>query len=431
MFQQMKNLQPVFFLLLGIFTLASCTQPGTESTEATKITLTPETQTITVGDTIAFEIVVEPAGAADKDYQLSVDNPDVAVLEGNVLTAIAEGTATVTATLGKLMTSAVIIVEDPRPDVPVTIELKSSFCEVYYWGHFRGGTDNITIHLGDDILHSQMYIQGEGQSVIISLQVPHFEDFNDAEIVPGSYEYDEYGTFKAMSIVAQETYYGVYRPDENGDGYVEASLYQTSNATVTISESSKGYRLEAVLTLNNGEVLWVYYDGKVDYYNKYADMQPDEIDGDMEFESGYGEITYYGAGEYMILLLEGEDGSITNRTDRNSVHIYTVSEKNDNTAVAPGQYEVGNQGTNWIAEGGWFFDGYTSGAYGSYYYFYKTAASIYDESHTFGFFRGGTVDIGRNGENYSITVDVVDANGYSIKTTYNGPMTFYDNTSEQ
>ncbi len=115
----MKNLTyllTVSLLALTAVLFSSC-QPeepeGPETIEATGIVITPQSKTITIGETITFEIKVTPENATDKNWVLTVDNKDVATLDGNVLTAVGEGTAIVKATLGTLTATAAIIVEEP------------------------------------------------------------------------------------------------------------------------------------------------------------------------------------------------------------------------------------------------------------------------------------------------------------------------------
>ncbi len=118
----------IFISLLGLAAMfiTSC-QPDVIT--ATGLTITPDSKTIAVGETVTLNVTVLPENAENKDYQLTIDNTDIATLEGNVLTAVAEGTATVTATLGDLKATAVFTVEIPV--IPVTaMEITLSANEV-------------------------------------------------------------------------------------------------------------------------------------------------------------------------------------------------------------------------------------------------------------------------------------------------------------
>ncbi len=420
-----------FFIAAFICLLAtvSCTQP---EVPATKITITSPTDILKIGESLTLAVIVEPENATDKNYLLTVDNPDIATLDGNVLTAVAKGSVVIKAELGELKDSIVIATEfSAEPPQPVDYQILSDYCDVFYWGEFRGGTDNITIHMGN-VPHTEMYVTGPGESVIISIQIPHFEDYEDAAMVPGTYTLDPNDTFKAMSIVGFETDYTIYSPDSNGDDVMEKVTFRPKEATLTIEESGNGHRVEFSMTLKNGETLWSYYEGELWFLNAYARMMPPENDQDQNFECGWGEITYSGGGRYWVDMVEGDEDADLEREGRKFLDLYITSSTDDNTALAPGRYTVGTQGTNTVDPGDFVFDGIGCYPTGSHYcisHRYENGEGGVFTEFIFGHFLEGYVDIAREGENYVITVDVIDRNGYSIKATYNAPMPFIDNTT--
>ncbi len=98
--------------------MVSCEEDNIEEpVVASSLAITPKTGTVTIGETITFDVAVKPEDAENKEYRLELDNSEVASLDGNTLTALAEGTVTVTASLNELTSSAVITVKKPEPVV--------------------------------------------------------------------------------------------------------------------------------------------------------------------------------------------------------------------------------------------------------------------------------------------------------------------------
>ena len=64
----------------------------------TGVTVSPETATVKVGEQTTLTAAVEPEDADDPSVSWSSDNEGVATVENGVVTGVAEGTATITAT---------------------------------------------------------------------------------------------------------------------------------------------------------------------------------------------------------------------------------------------------------------------------------------------------------------------------------------------
>ncbi len=93
-----------------------------DDTEVTGLTVTPKTATIEAGKTQQFTATVEPENASDKSVTWSSDKPEVASVDENgLVTAIAVGTATITAKAGEKTASATVTVVA----VGTTVEVSS------------------------------------------------------------------------------------------------------------------------------------------------------------------------------------------------------------------------------------------------------------------------------------------------------------------
>ena len=107
----MKKLTVILSMLLMVVGLGSCKKDKNEPTaEPTKITLDASTLSLSVGESKQLKAIVLP-----KDQKFTVDyksdKPEVATVDAKgLVTAVAEGTAKVTATVGKLSAECVVTV---------------------------------------------------------------------------------------------------------------------------------------------------------------------------------------------------------------------------------------------------------------------------------------------------------------------------------
>ena len=89
------------------------------------VTLDKESAELTVGETLALTATVAPSGAADKTVTWSSSDESVATVENGVVTAVKEGTATITVTTkdgGKTATCTVTVKAAPVPVTGVTLD---------------------------------------------------------------------------------------------------------------------------------------------------------------------------------------------------------------------------------------------------------------------------------------------------------------------
>lgn len=107
----MRKLTVILSMLLMVVGLGSCKKDKNEPTaEPTKITLDASTLSLSIGESKQLKAIVLP-----KDQKFTVDyksdKPEVATVDAKgLVTAVAEGTAKVTATVGKLSAECVVTV---------------------------------------------------------------------------------------------------------------------------------------------------------------------------------------------------------------------------------------------------------------------------------------------------------------------------------
>ncbi len=88
-----------------------------DSVAVTGVEMLPESKTLIIGETLELTVTVLPENATNTKYTLASDS-DAVTLEGNKVTAVKEGTATITVTTedgGKTATSMIFVEKDEEP----------------------------------------------------------------------------------------------------------------------------------------------------------------------------------------------------------------------------------------------------------------------------------------------------------------------------
>lgn len=94
------------FAAIVLLVLAGCSQKEESPAIAvTGVKVTPANLTLVIGETSKLDATVEPADATDKTVTRSTSDASVATVADGLVTAIAEGTATISATAGDFTVS--------------------------------------------------------------------------------------------------------------------------------------------------------------------------------------------------------------------------------------------------------------------------------------------------------------------------------------
>lgn len=333
--------------------------------------------------------------------------------------------------------------EDPEnPDNPTppkedeeipetTYKMESLFCDYNYWGHFMdypGETDNVVLLMGT-AEHEGFWVTGEGELLVLSLYLPGAEDPEDVSVMAGTYTWDNDNTFGEMTIAEMESNMPYYEEDKTYPGYYTS--YETtyfSDAELTIKEVDGGYKVTALLTYENGETMYVSYEGELNFDNKYSKAGWPEIEEDKNFICGYGEVSYYGNASYVLDIMSGGDPWVDmSWSNRDRIQMEMTLPEDDATGITAGTYTIGKE--VFIGEYVYLSDqSYITGSR----YFYFDGATM---EQVVGYLVGGTVTIERvkataegEADQYKIVVDAVDANAYMVQTTYEGPLNLVDYT---
>lgn len=119
----MKRLSAILFAVLLVVGLGSCERECSNVLpEPTALTLNPSTVALKVGATRQLTATVEPT---DQTYTVTFtsDNEKVATVnDKGLVTAVAEGIANITASVGNLTAKSVVTVSNAAPDVTLTVK---------------------------------------------------------------------------------------------------------------------------------------------------------------------------------------------------------------------------------------------------------------------------------------------------------------------
>jgi uncharacterized protein YjdB len=96
----MKSLFSSLCLALALLSMAACGPKEDPVVAVTGVSLNQTSASLEIGGSINLTATVSPSDATDKTVTWTSSNPGVASVSGGVVTAIAEGTATITATAG-------------------------------------------------------------------------------------------------------------------------------------------------------------------------------------------------------------------------------------------------------------------------------------------------------------------------------------------
>lgn len=145
-----KNLIIALSAVVAAFTFVGCDKPQT--TEEVSIVLNPTELLLSVGESQKVNAVVKPDGTA---ITWSTDAEDVATVNNGIVTAVASGTAIITATAGEVKATCTVTVSNDASLKNFTIADYGLFGDVEYIPNTKG---YVQLTNGDSLLCQAGYI---------------------------------------------------------------------------------------------------------------------------------------------------------------------------------------------------------------------------------------------------------------------------------
>lgn len=416
--------------------------PSGGDVEVTSVTILPVSASMEVGETKVFTVTVLPANATDKSYVLESSNESVVVVENNVATAIAAGTANITAKCGDIRSEACqITVNEPEVPFDGIVALNAG---AYYKGDQYGtGSDNtFLVLMTDDVITYENTLSGAGKALWIDMNATKtgLKNIPDGTYTamleePGDGESQDFTFLPGVDMGSWGIMGSFIYSLAEGAAAETAEFIMVEDGTVTISVSGSVYTVIASVTAG-GESYNFKYEGEIDDASDNVgpgggeEGEYDEIEltnltqGEMDYwgqaygptGTDYANWTIYLAGADFDFnsfdgsgpLMQIEINTASSATTDITPGTYTVFEEIANTSFVPfSSVPAFIQDNNPL--GTWYINELLEATYGA---------------------TSGTVVISKTGSNYTIEFDFTDAEFMGkFKGTYTGPLSYYDGTA--
>lgn len=318
--------------------------------------------------------------------------------------------------------------QDVDPEPVYDVELKAEFAlGVVYSMVMDDESSNFFLTLSDIEIDGDAedpFFAEAGQYVQFDLYAIEEEPL----ILPeGTYVFtEEDPTDKTGSI----KYSGYNTTDEEGEP-ASAELTKFSEMTATVSYTDDGYKLEATGKLSDGRTFHLAYEGMVDFEDAGeggGDLTLPALKGDVSTSfilagAEYRGQTENGTEHYILELVDNDLDQTYVTTNRLMVDFYTA-EAADPLKIAAGNYTIDTS-----EAAGSFMPGSlnedTFQAEGTYCE--QTVITNGEiTAMLYGMVRGGMIEISANGNQYTVTADLIDADGHTIQGTYTGAIEIID-----
>lgn len=221
----------------------------------TGIEVTPTTVELKPGDTQVLTVSVLPENATDKTYTLSSSDESVATVTDDVVTAVADGSAVITAVAADGTHKASVTVKVTTPYDGI---VASSAGAVFMGDQYDIGYDEVFVYLlSGDVRYSDLSLSGKGSALWLDLNLPG----TGKAVLPAHH-------YTALLEDEQEQAYTFQTGVDLGDWGVIGSLVYENNGkieylmvedgTVDITLDGSTYTVDAVVKSEGKEYKFRY-----------------------------------------------------------------------------------------------------------------------------------------------------------------------------
>lgn len=310
---------------------------------------------------------------------------------------------------------------DPEPTVEYDVDTVSSICEGIYFGDaYLANEDVYTyyVNISDKPVTEAGYTDSEGTYYILRLNTPLEE-----QIANGTYTLtEETNKYTEYSFLGGEFSYIVHKNQQ----------YFIKEGTMTVTTNGIKPRIEIEMTTTEGTTFHTVYEGIYFYYNKSIEWLKQDMNTTMTcayswyLTTASGE-SYDNKANLNITLYEklDEDNWLV---PPSSVLVFVGRGEFDNDGnLIPGTFTITNDENasdyTFLAGGCVNFMNapFPSGTNIKYYYDPANSSAI-----QVGLTDSGTVEIEKNGDNYTLTYDLTTDKGIHLTGSYTGPIVVQD-----
>lgn len=281
----MKRLASLFVactLAFGCVAFAACEEKVPVG--ASSVTLDTEAFTLTVGETKTLTATVLPEDAADKSVTWTSSDETVAKVAAGTVTAVAEGTATITASCGEATASAACTVEAATQFESVTSEDWAAAFEVFSNEEYRIDMDEAS------------FAQGE---------TPEYEDMLEYAVADGKEEL-LYNSMSADTIYSEEIQ----------DGY---RIYQIQSGFWTVFEEQNSLREQVASPFWFLDQLFSVFAGAYDSMKDDFSEDTGMYTGQIEVDGTVTDVALaFRDGKICKIMIVGEGGTSSGSAEEDS-----------------------------------------------------------------------------------------------------------------
>lgn len=256
-FMRVKSILSAFALMVPVCmaTIFTSCEKKDVTVAVTGIEVTPASVELKPGDTQVLTVSVLPENATDKTYTWSSSDESVATVADDIVTAVADGSAVITAVTADGDHKASVIVKVATPYDGV---VASSAGAVFMGDQYDIGYDQVFVYLlSGDVKYSDLSLSGKGSALWLDLNLPG----TGKAVLPAHH-------YTALLEDEQEQAYTFQTGVDLGDYGVIGSLVYENNGkmeyvmvedgTVDITLDGSTYTVDAVVKSEGKEYKFRY-----------------------------------------------------------------------------------------------------------------------------------------------------------------------------
>lgn len=307
---------------------------------------------------------------------------------------------------------------DPEPTVEYDVDTVSSICEGIYFGDaYLANEDVYTyyVNISDKPVTEAGYTDSEGTYYILRLNTPLEEQIAN-------------GTYTLTSETNKYTEYTILGGDHSYIVYQNQKL-AIKEGSMTVSNATTKPRIEIEMTSSEGTTFHTVYEGIYSYYNKSIEWLKQDMNTTMNsVYSWYLEEMNEGRNVNLnITLYENLDDSGWLIPPSSVLILVGRGEFDNDGNLVPGTFTITNDEN---ASDYTFLAGECINFMNAPFPVYTNIKYYYDPANSaaiqVGLTDSGTVEIEKNGDNYTLTYDLTTDKGKKLTGSYTGPIVVQD-----
>lgn len=305
---------------------------------------------------------------------------------------------------------------DNVPPVDYDVDTVSAYCEGIYFGDAYFSNDEVYTHylrIGDLPMTDDEDLDAEGTYYVLRLNSP-LEEFPAAGTYEGTSSSDKYTEYTILTDISSVVY--------------KRATKSIEEITMNVSTSGGEYSIEITATTTDGETFHTVYTGDFLLVDKSIEWMAEDMNTPMTTALAWylEDNVDYKNTNLNITLYENVDEAGWLVAPSSVLVLVGRGEFNDDGELLPGSFSIvsGDATDNSFTQGecvNFLNAPFPAGSNLKYYYDASDSSAI-----QVGLAESGTVDIQKNGDEYTITYELKTTNGKTLTGSYTGPLVVED-----